>query len=52
MSIIIITAIGSLLLAIIFLAALVWSIKDEQYEDDFAPPNRILFDDKTTTTDN
>lgn len=49
MSTIVITAIASLLIAGIFLAALIWSIKDGQYDDDFAPPNRILFDDKTTT---
>ncbi|MFT4094536.1 MAG: cbb3-type cytochrome oxidase assembly protein CcoS [Niabella sp.] len=51
MSIIIITAIVSLLIAGVFLAALIWSIKDGQYEDDFAPPNRILFDEKNATKD-
>ena len=49
MSIIIITAIVSLLIAAVFLAALVWSIRDGQYDDDFAPPNRILFDEKNTS---
>jgi len=49
MSIIIITAIASLLIAGVFLAALIWSIRDGQYDDDFAPPNRILFDDPKKT---
>lgn len=48
MSIIIITAIISLLIALLFLVGLIWSIKDGQYEDDFSPPNRILFDDPAT----
>ncbi|AHF15297.1 cbb3-type cytochrome oxidase assembly protein CcoS [Niabella soli] len=46
MSIIIITAIGSLLIALLFLAGLLWSIKDGQYEDEYSPPHRILFDEK------
>ncbi|WP_460687877.1 cbb3-type cytochrome oxidase assembly protein CcoS [Niabella aquatica] len=49
MSIIIITAIVSLFIAGIFLAALIWGIRDGQYDDDFAPPNRILFDDHKKT---
>jgi len=48
MSIIVITAIASLLIAGVFLTALIWSIKDGQYEDDYAPPNRILFDENNT----
>ncbi|MGJ7033269.1 cbb3-type cytochrome oxidase assembly protein CcoS [Niabella hirudinis] len=46
MSIIIITAIGSLFIALLFLAGLLWSIRDGQYEDEFSPPRRILFDEK------
>ncbi|SDE02452.1 cbb3-type cytochrome oxidase assembly protein CcoS [Niabella drilacis] len=49
MNIIIVTAIVSLLIAAIFLAALIWSIKDGQFEDEYAPPNRILFDDKNAS---
>ncbi|MCH5688575.1 cbb3-type cytochrome oxidase assembly protein CcoS [Niabella sp. W65] len=52
MSILVITAIASLLIAGFFLAALIWSIKDGQYEDDYAPPNRILFDENNTKTNN
>lgn len=49
MSVIIITALISLLIAVGFLAALLWSIKNGQYEDDFSPANRILFDKKNET---
>ncbi|CAG5078800.1 cbb3-type cytochrome oxidase assembly protein CcoS [Parvicella tangerina] len=35
----------SLLLAIGFLAAFLWAIKNGQYEDDYTPSVRILFDD-------
>lgn len=46
MSIIVIIAIISLVIAAIFLVGLIWSIKDGQFDDDFSPANRILFDDK------
>ncbi|OJU23005.1 MAG: cytochrome oxidase maturation protein, cbb3-type [Sphingobacteriales bacterium 41-5] len=49
MSVIIITAIISLLIACIFLVGLIWSVKDGQYDDDYSPANRILFDNKTDT---
>ena len=51
MSIIIITAVCSLLIAAVFLAALIWGIKNGQYDDDFSPPNRILFDDNKAVKD-
>ncbi len=35
----------SLLAALTFLAAFIWSIKSGQYEDDYTPGIRILFDD-------
>jgi cbb3-type cytochrome oxidase maturation protein len=50
MSVIIITAIISLLIALVFLFGLIWSVKDGQYEDDYSPANRILFDNKETKT--
>jgi cbb3-type cytochrome oxidase maturation protein len=43
----------SLLLAIGFLTAFIWSVKSGQLEDDYTPSVRILFDDlkkKTETT--
>lgn len=35
---------ASLLLAIGFLIAFIWSVKSKQYEDDYTPSVRILFD--------
>lgn len=35
---------ASLLLAIGFLVAFIWSVKNKQYEDDYTPSVRILFD--------
>ena len=49
MSVIIITALVSLLIACVFLAGLLWSVKDGQYDDDYSPANRILFDNETKT---
>jgi cbb3-type cytochrome oxidase maturation protein len=36
----------SILVAGSFLAAFLWSVKDGQYDDDYTPSIRILFDDK------
>lgn len=41
----VIMLIGSLLVAGGFLAAFLWSVKDGQFEDDYAPSRRILFED-------
>lgn len=49
MSIIILIAGFSILLAGGFLVAFLWSVKDGQYDDDYAPPNRILFDETVNT---
>lgn len=38
----------SILIAIGFLAAFIWSTKTGQYDDDITPSIRILFDDKET----
>lgn len=35
----------SLVVALGFLGAFLWSVKDGQYEDDYTPSVRILFDD-------
>jgi cbb3-type cytochrome oxidase maturation protein len=35
---------ASLLLAVGFLLAFIWSVKSNQYEDDYTPSIRILFD--------
>lgn len=36
----------SLVLAIGFLAAFIWTVKSGQMEDDYTPSVRMLFDDK------
>lgn len=38
---------ASLLLAIGFLVAFIWSVKTNQYEDDYTPSVRMLFDNTT-----
>jgi len=35
----------SLLVALIFLGAYLWSIKNGQFDDNYAPAHRIFFDD-------
>jgi len=35
----------SLLVALIFLGAYVWSVKSGQFDDDYSPAHRIFFDD-------
>lgn len=50
MSIIILIAALSILIAGGFLVAFLWSVKDGQYDDNYAPPNRILFDDTVKKT--
>lgn len=38
----------SLIMAIGFLAAFIWSVKSGQLEDDYTPSVRILFEDKVS----
>ena len=53
MSVIFVLIIASLLIAIGFLFAFIWSVKNNQFEDDYTPSIRILFDnDVKQTTDN
>jgi len=35
----------SLIVALIFLFLFIWSVRDGQYDDDYTPSVRILFDD-------
>jgi cbb3-type cytochrome oxidase maturation protein len=51
MSVIIVLLIASLSVALIFLGAFLWSIGDRQYDDDYSPPRRILFDDPPGSPD-
>jgi len=41
----------SLLVALGFLVAFLWSVKKGQYDDDYTPSVRILFDSKQSNTD-
>lgn len=43
---------ASLILAIGFLIAFIWSVKSKQYEDDYTPSVRMLFDTKQTSESN
>ena len=45
MSVIIVLVIISVLVAGGFLAAFIWSVKKGQYDDDYTPSVRMLFDD-------
>jgi cbb3-type cytochrome oxidase maturation protein len=47
MSVIIILIAASLIIAIGFLIAFIWSVKSGQYDDDYTPSVRMLFDDAT-----
>jgi cbb3-type cytochrome oxidase maturation protein len=38
---------ASLIVAMIFLALFIWSVKSGQFDDNETPPYRILFDDET-----
>ncbi|OMP79813.1 MULTISPECIES: cbb3-type cytochrome oxidase assembly protein CcoS [unclassified Chitinophaga] len=48
MSVIILLLGASLLVAICFLAAFIWSVRSGQFEDHFSPAHRILFEHKPT----
>ncbi len=49
MSVIIVLVIASVVVAGGFLIAFIWSVKHGQYEDDYTPSVRMLFDDESTT---
>jgi cbb3-type cytochrome oxidase maturation protein len=51
MSVIIILLIASISIAGLFLFAFIWSVKTGQFEDDYSPASRILFDDKPASSD-
>ncbi|MBX7093649.1 MAG: cbb3-type cytochrome oxidase assembly protein CcoS [Flavobacteriales bacterium] len=41
---------ASLIIAIGFLAAFLWAVRKGQYEDDYSPAVRILFDSELTSS--
>jgi cbb3-type cytochrome oxidase maturation protein len=49
MSVLIVLVIVSVIVAGGFLAAFIWSVKKGQYDDDYGPSVRILFDDKVSS---
>ena len=51
MSVIVILISASLLIAIGFLIAFIWSVKNGQYDDDYTPSVRMLFDDKPVNSE-
>ncbi|SFN77948.1 cytochrome oxidase maturation protein, cbb3-type [Chitinophaga sp. YR627] len=50
MSVIIILLGASLLVALFFLAAFIWSVRNGQFEDNFSPAHRVLFETKPAET--
>jgi cbb3-type cytochrome oxidase maturation protein len=49
MEIIFVLIIVSLVIALGFLAAFIWAIRSGQYDDDYTPSVRILFEDEKQT---
>ncbi|HEY6955127.1 MAG TPA: cbb3-type cytochrome oxidase assembly protein CcoS [Flavisolibacter sp.] len=49
MSVLIVLVIVSVIVAGGFLGAFIWSVRKGQYDDDYAPSVRILFDDPVAT---
>jgi cbb3-type cytochrome oxidase maturation protein len=52
MGIIYLMLIVSLVIALFFLFSFFWAAKSGQYEDDYGPSVRILFDDEKKSTEN
>jgi len=48
MKIILLLIVVSLFVAMVFLFAFIWAVKSGQYDDDYTPSVRILFDDNPT----
>ncbi|MCB0664300.1 MAG: cbb3-type cytochrome oxidase assembly protein CcoS [Saprospiraceae bacterium] len=46
MSIIFLLILVSLVVAVLFLVAFFWAVRSGQYDDDYTPSIRMLFDDK------
>jgi cbb3-type cytochrome oxidase maturation protein len=42
----------SIVAAVIFISLFIWSVKNGQYDDDYTPSVRILFDEKKETEEN
>lgn len=46
MDIIIVLVVASLCVALVFLGLFIWAVKSGQYDDDYSPSVRILFDQR------
>ena len=46
MGVIILLLLASVLVAAVFLGGFIWSVKTGQYDDEYSPPVRMLFDDE------
>jgi len=42
----------SLSVALVFLSVFIWNVKTGQYEDDYSPAHRILFEDREKEKNN
>ena len=55
MGVIVVLVVASLIIALGFLGAFIWSVKKGQFEDDYTPSVRMLFENeveqKTTKTE-
>ncbi|MEZ4984242.1 MAG: cbb3-type cytochrome oxidase assembly protein CcoS [Saprospiraceae bacterium] len=52
MKIIFVLIIVSLIVALGFLGAFLWAVKSGQYDDDYTPSVRMLFDDEEAKNNN
>ncbi|MDA3928251.1 MAG: cbb3-type cytochrome oxidase assembly protein CcoS [Prolixibacteraceae bacterium] len=52
MSVIFVLILISLVVAIAFLIMFIWAVKSGQYDDDYTPSVRMLFDDEEKTKSN
>lgn len=50
MGIIYVMLVVSLLIALFFLISFIWAVKNNQFEDDYSPSVRILFEDESNET--
>ena len=48
MMVIFVLVLASLVVAVGFLVAFLWAVRNGQYEDNYTPSVRMLFDDKPT----
>lgn len=52
MSVLFVLVIASIVVALFFLAAFIWSVKSNQFEDQQGSAMRMLYDDELTKTSN